>query len=55
VHDYEKPSGTEVPGTAQISSRKNLYSHFRAEIAKIGIHLTLNRTANLVFLTTRFF
>jgi len=55
VHDYEKPSGTKVAGTAQISSRKNLYCHFRAEIAKIGNHLTLNRTANLVFLITRFF
>jgi hypothetical protein len=40
---------------ARFSCREHLYCHFRAEIARIGIHLTLNRSALLVFLTKMFF
>jgi hypothetical protein len=55
VHGYEKPPGTEVPGKTQISSRKKQVLKFRAGIAKISIYLTLNRSANLVFLKKKVF
>jgi hypothetical protein len=55
VHGHEKLPGTKLPGKTQISSKKNLYCHFRTEIAKICVHLTLKRSENLIFPTKSFF
>ncbi len=45
-------SGRKTPN---FRYRENLDCHFRTEIAKLGVHLTLNRSANWVFLTKKGF
>ncbi len=54
VHGYEKPPGTNVTGRTQILSRGELIMSFQGRNSqKICIHLTWNRSANLVFLTKK--